>query len=112
MCIIGTLDGEGVIQKSRSREYLRVGSESGDANLRRKHGISEQTFHRWKARYGGVEVTDGQRLRQLEEENRKVKQLLAQQALDICRIQGGAIEKPVRPQGGREDIKILRDAAK
>jgi len=44
------------------------------AELCRKQGISEQTFYRWKAKYGGLEVSDAQRLRQLEEENRKLKQ--------------------------------------
>ena len=60
-------------------------SEAGlpTAELCRKHGISEQTFYRWKAKYGGLEVSEAQRLRQLEEENRKLKQLVAEQALDI-----------------------------
>ena len=48
-----------------------------------EHGISQQTFYRWKAKYGGLEVSEAQRLRQLEEENRKLKQLVAEQALDI-----------------------------
>jgi putative transposase len=38
--------------------------------LYRRHGISQQTFYRWKAKYGGLEVSEAQRLRQLEEENR------------------------------------------
>ena len=60
-------------------------AEAGEKPLElcRKHGISEQTFYRWKAKYGGLEVSDAQRLRQLEEENRKLKQLVAEQALDI-----------------------------
>lgn len=41
------------------------------------------TFYRWKAKCGGLEVSDAQRLRNLEEENRKLKQLVAEQALDI-----------------------------
>ncbi|SPE19103.1 Insertion element ISR1 uncharacterized 10 kDa protein A3 [Candidatus Sulfotelmatomonas gaucii] len=53
------------------------------AEVIRKHGISEQTFYRWKAKYGGLEVSEAQRLRHLEEENRKLKQLVAEQALDI-----------------------------
>ena len=56
-------------------------SEAGvaTAELCRKHGISEQRFYRWKAKYGGLEVSEAQRLRQLEEENRKLKQLVAEQ---------------------------------
>ena len=42
-----------------------------------------QTFYSWKAKYGGLEVSEAQRLRQLEEENRRLKQLVAEQALDI-----------------------------
>ena len=53
------------------------------ADLCRQHGIAEQTYYRWKAKYGGLEVSEAQRLRQLEEENRKLKQLVAEQALDI-----------------------------
>ena len=49
----------------------------------REHNISEQTFHRWKRKYGGMEVSDAQRLKQLEEENRRLKTLVADQALNI-----------------------------
>jgi putative transposase len=48
----------------------------------RRHGISEQTFYRWKAKYGGLEVSDAKRLKQLDEENRKLKKLLAESMLD------------------------------
>lgn len=53
------------------------------AELCRAHGISEQTYHRWKAKYGGMGVTDARRLKQLEDENRRLKKLVADQALDI-----------------------------
>jgi putative transposase len=46
-------------------------------------GSASRLSNRWKAKYGGLEVSDAQRLRQLEEENRKLKQLVAEQALDI-----------------------------
>ena len=49
----------------------------------RKHGICEQTYYRWKAKYGGLEVREARRLRSLEEENRRLKQMVAEQALDI-----------------------------
>ena len=51
--------------------------------ISRKHGICEQTYYRWKAKYGGLEVSAARRLRSLEEENRRLKQLVAEQALDI-----------------------------
>ena len=51
--------------------------------LSRRHGISQQTLYRWKSKYGGMEVSEAKRLRQLEEENRRLKQMVADQALDI-----------------------------
>ena len=48
----------------------------------RKLGISEQTFYRWKAKYGGMDVADAKRLKALEEENRKLKQLVGELTLD------------------------------
>ena len=52
------------------------------AELCRKHGISEATFYNWKAKYGGMEVSEAKRLKALEEENRKLKKLLAEQVMD------------------------------
>jgi putative transposase len=52
------------------------------ADLARKHGISEATLYNWKAKYGGMDVPDAKRLRSLEEENRKLKKLLAESILD------------------------------
>ena len=44
-------------------------------DLCRTHGISQQSFYRWKSKYGGMEVSEAKRLRQLEEENRRLKQI-------------------------------------
>ena len=52
------------------------------ADLARKHGISEATLYNWKAKYGGLDVSEARRLKALEEENRKLKKLLAEQMLD------------------------------
>ena len=52
------------------------------ADLARKHGVSEATFHNWKAKYGDMDVSEAKRLKQLEEENAKLKELLAEQMLD------------------------------
>ncbi len=49
----------------------------------RKLGITEQTYYRWKAKFGGMEVSDAKKLRALEDENRRLKQMVADQALDI-----------------------------
>ena len=48
----------------------------------RKLGIVEHTFYRWKAKYGGMEVSDAKRLRELEDENRKLKHIVAELTLD------------------------------
>ena len=48
----------------------------------RQHGISEQTYYRWKAKYGGAEASQLQRLRQLEEENGRLKRIVADLTLD------------------------------
>jgi putative transposase len=52
------------------------------ADVCRRHGVSEQTFFRWKARYGGLEVSELRRLRQLEDENGRLKRLVADLTLD------------------------------
>ena len=53
----------------------------------RQNGISEQTFYRWKRKYGGMGVPELRRLRQLEEENNKLKQLVADLSLDKAMLQ-------------------------
>ena len=52
------------------------------ADLARRHGVSEATIYNWKAKYGGLEVSEAKRLRSLEEENAKLKRLLADTMLD------------------------------
>jgi putative transposase len=51
-------------------------------DLCRRHGISGTTFYKWKAKFGGMEASDAKRLRALEDENRRLKKLLAEQMLD------------------------------
>lgn len=51
--------------------------------LIRQHGISEGTYYRWKSKYGGLDLSEAKRLKQLEDENRRLKRLVADQALDI-----------------------------
>ena len=52
-------------------------------DLCRKHGISDVTFYKWRSKYGGLGVSEARRLKQLEEENQRLKRLVADQALDI-----------------------------
>ena len=56
---------------------------AGVQELCRKHGISDATFYKWRTKYAGLEVSDVKKLRQLEDENRRLKQMVADQALDI-----------------------------
>jgi putative transposase len=76
------------VRRSRFSEEQIIGilkeADAGaeTAELCRRHGVSPATFYKWKARFGGLEVSDARRLRQLEDENRKLKQLLAESALD------------------------------
>ena len=56
--------------------------------LCRKHGISDATFYNWRSRYGGMEISEAKRLKALEEENRKLKKLLAESVLDVATLKG------------------------
>ena len=60
-------------------------SEAGakTADLCRQHGISETTFYKWKDKYGGLTVSEMRRLRELEQENRRLKQIVADLTLDV-----------------------------
>ncbi len=76
------------MRKSRFTEEQIIAvvkaAESGQpvADLCRKHGISEHTFYRWRAKYGGMDVSDARKLRSLEDENRRLKTLVADLTLD------------------------------
>jgi putative transposase len=52
----------------------------------RRHGVSGTTFYKWKARYGGLEVSEARRLKALEDENRRLKKLLAEAVLDVAAL--------------------------
>jgi putative transposase len=56
------------------------------ADLCRKHGMSEATLYNWKAKYGGMDVSDAKRLKALEDENAKLKKLLAESMLDVSAL--------------------------
>ena len=55
-------------------------------NLCRKHGISDATFYKWRAKYGGMDVSDAKKLKALEDENRRLKKLLAESVMDAATL--------------------------
>jgi putative transposase len=63
------------------------------ADVWRKHGISSATFYKWKAKYGGLDVSDAKRLKSLEDENAKLKKLLAEAMLDNAMLKDIAAKK-------------------
>jgi putative transposase len=77
------------VRKSRFKEEQIIAilkeSEAGvePGELCRRHGITRGSLYRWKAKYGGMEVSEARRLRALEEENRQLKHIVAEQAVDI-----------------------------
>jgi len=78
------------MKRSRFSEEQIIGilreQEAGaaTADVCRKHGISSATFYKWKAKFGGLDVSDAKRLKALEDENAKLKKLLAETMLDIA----------------------------
>lgn len=57
-------------------------------DLARRHGVSKGSLFRWRAKYGGMQVSEARRLRELEAENGKLKHIVAEQALDIAALKG------------------------
>ena len=78
------------------------------ADLARKHGVSEATLYNWKAKYGGMDVSEAKRLKQLEEENAKLKKLLAEQMLDAAALPRVSVKKMVGPAVKREGVAHLQ----
>jgi putative transposase len=87
------------MRKSRYKEEQIIGVlKEVDAGAKlqdvtRRLGISEQTYYRWKAKYGGMEVNDAKKLRALEEENRRLKHLVADLTLDVQALKAVVAKK-------------------
>ena len=65
------------------RKILDTTAGLSVADICRKHNCSEQSFYRWKAKFGGMDISEAKRLRELERENAELKKMVAEQALDI-----------------------------
>src|SRR6187402_543659 len=76
------------------------------ADVCRKHGISSATFYKWKGKYGGLEVSDAKRLKALEDENAKLKKLLAETMLDNAMLKDVASKNGDRPLRGERPSLI------
>lgn len=80
------------MKKSRFKEEQIIGilkehrAGMSAADLCRKHGISDATFYKWRCKYGGMEVSEAKRLKALEEENTKLKKLLANAVMDVATL--------------------------
>jgi len=87
------------MKRSRFSEEQIIGilreQEAGarTADVCRKHGVSGASFYKWKAKYGGMEVSDARRLKALEAENARLKQLLAEAMLDNAMLREVAARK-------------------
>lgn len=73
---------EQVIRKLREAERL-IGEGKTIPEAAKELGISEQTYHRWRNQYGGMKADDAKRLKELERENRQLKAIVADQALEV-----------------------------
>lgn len=71
-----------IIRKLREAE-AQISAGKRIADVCKKLGVSENTFHRWRARYGGMRAPEAKRLRELEKENSRLKKIVADQAVDI-----------------------------
>jgi putative transposase len=74
------------------------------ADLCRRHGVSEQSIYRWKTKFGGMEVSDAKRLRDLEDENRRLKRRVADLSLDTQMLEDVLAQKMVAPALRRRSV--------
>ena len=91
------------MKRSKFTEQQIIGilkqAEGGVAltDLCRQAGISEGTFYRWRAKFGGMDASEAKRLKDLEDENRKLKRLVAEQAVDLMALKDAPSGKYHRP---------------
>ncbi|MFC1496302.1 IS3 family transposase [Candidatus Margulisiibacteriota bacterium] len=77
------------------------------AELSRKYGMNQATYYNWKAKYGGMSVSDARKLKSLEEENRKLKHIVADLTLDNRALKGIPLKKLLKPKAKREAVNYV-----
>ncbi len=89
-----TNEAQSVHGRTDHRHLAGAGGRGGKtADVCRRHGVSEATFYKWKAKYGGLEVSEARRLKALEAENARLKKLLAEAMLDNAMLKDVAAKK-------------------
>jgi putative transposase len=88
----------GLMKKRFKTEQIIKILEEAEAGVKvkdiiRQHGITEQTFYRWKSKYGGLDVSDAARLKELDSENKKLKRLVADKELQILGLKEALSKK-------------------
>jgi putative transposase len=86
-------EAQSVYGRADHRDFARAGGRCEDGDVCRKHGISGATFYKWKAKFGGMDVSEARRLKSLEDENSKLKKLLAEAMLDNAMLKEIASKK-------------------
>ncbi len=83
------------VDSAKNRSAVLKESEAGveTGELCRRHGITRACFYRWKSKFGGLELSEAKRLRQLEEEDRQLKHIVAEQAVDIRALKAVVAKK-------------------
>src|SRR3546814_673208 len=113
--LVRPYEKDGRMKRARFTEEQIIGVlkevEAGakTADLARRHGVSEATIYNWKAKYGGLEVSEAKRLRSLEDENAKLKRLLAGAMLANAALKDLLGKKMVTPAAQREAVAHLQD---
>ena len=77
---------EAIYGRTDHRDFGEAEAGATGKEVCRRHGISENTFYRWKSKFGGMSVSDAKRLRTLEAENAKLKKLLAESMMDAAAL--------------------------